>query len=134
MLVGIDPLLRGEILLHLDRMGHSDLVVIADAHFPAYRLATTVVDVDARVPAMMRAVRTVLVPDEVRPLTLMTSGSGLNEVQQEIVSAAGIGTGVVDEVSRFDFYELAASALLIIRAGDDRTFANAILRKGVTPA
>ena len=33
MLDGIHPLLSGELLMHLDAMGHSDSVVIADAHF-----------------------------------------------------------------------------------------------------
>ena len=40
MLTGIHPLLTGELLAHLDAMGHSDAVVLADAHFPADRLAT----------------------------------------------------------------------------------------------
>ena len=35
MLEGIHPLLTGALLHHLDDMGHSDAVVIADAHFPA---------------------------------------------------------------------------------------------------
>ena len=39
MLTGINPLLTGELLWHLDAMGHSDAVVIADAHFPAAALA-----------------------------------------------------------------------------------------------
>ena len=43
MLTGIDPVLSGELLLHLDAMGHSDTVVIADAHFPAARLGERVV-------------------------------------------------------------------------------------------
>ena len=40
MLKGIHPILSGELLAHLDAMGHSDAVVLADAHFPADRLAT----------------------------------------------------------------------------------------------
>ena len=44
MLEGINPLLTGELLLHLDRMGHSDAVVIADAHFPAWAIGARVVD------------------------------------------------------------------------------------------
>lgn len=40
MLNGIDPLLTGELLAALDAMGHGDCVVLADAHFPAARLAT----------------------------------------------------------------------------------------------
>ena len=35
MLTGIDPILTGALLAQLDAMGHSDAVVVADAHFPA---------------------------------------------------------------------------------------------------
>ena len=41
MLEGIHPLLSGELLHHLDDMGHSDAVVIADAHSPALDLRTS---------------------------------------------------------------------------------------------
>lgn len=44
MLSGIDPILRGTLLAHLDATGHSDAVVVADAHFPAARLGARVVD------------------------------------------------------------------------------------------
>ena len=37
MLTGLHPLLTGELLWRLDQMGHSDAVVISDAHFPARR-------------------------------------------------------------------------------------------------
>lgn len=40
VLTGIHPILTGELLAHLDAMGHSDAVVLADAHFPADRLAS----------------------------------------------------------------------------------------------
>ena len=34
MLRSIYPLLNGELLAHLDAVGHADAVVLADAHFP----------------------------------------------------------------------------------------------------
>ena len=40
MLTGIHPLLTGPLLAHLDAMGHSDAVVLADAHVPAERLGS----------------------------------------------------------------------------------------------
>ena len=43
-LKGIDPILTGPLLAHLDAMGHSDSVVIGDANFPAHRLATRLVE------------------------------------------------------------------------------------------
>ena len=60
MLDGIHPILTGELLLHLDAMGHSDAVVVADAHFPAHRLGTRVVDLPMlSTPDVLAAIRTV---------------------------------------------------------------------------
>ena len=39
MLQGINPLLTGELLKRLGEMGHSEAVVVVDAHFPAAGLA-----------------------------------------------------------------------------------------------
>ena len=61
MLEGIHPLLSGELLHHLDDMGHSDAVVIADAHFPAAAVATRLVNLPgATTPDVLRAIRTVV--------------------------------------------------------------------------
>jgi L-fucose mutarotase len=39
VLLGIDPLLTGELLTALDAMGHRDAIWIADAHLAAGRIA-----------------------------------------------------------------------------------------------
>jgi L-fucose mutarotase/ribose pyranase (RbsD/FucU family) len=39
VLTSIHPLLTGKLLAHLDATGHSDAVVLADAHFPAANVA-----------------------------------------------------------------------------------------------
>ena len=58
MLEGINPLLTGELLLHLDRMGHSDSVVVADAHFPAWALGERVIDLPGTTtPEVVAAIR-----------------------------------------------------------------------------
>ena len=44
MLQGLNPLLTGRTLLHLDAMGHSDAVAVVDAHFPAARVGRIVID------------------------------------------------------------------------------------------
>ena len=43
MLTGIHPILAGELLAALDRLGHGDELVVADANFPAHRLGAQVV-------------------------------------------------------------------------------------------
>ena len=42
MLSGIHPILVGDLLAALDRLGHGDELVVADANFPAHRLGATV--------------------------------------------------------------------------------------------
>lgn len=131
MLEGIDPLLTGELLLHLDRMGHSDSVVIADAHFPAWAIGERVVDVPGTTtPQVVAAIRTVLPLDDAPALDLMTSADGdVLDVQHELMTAAG--TQHPRFVDRFEYYEVAKSAYLVVRTGETRKYGNALLRKGV---
>ncbi|MGN7966194.1 RbsD/FucU family protein [Microbacterium sp. 22179] len=133
MLEGIHPLLTGELLLHLDRMGHSDAVVIADAHFPAWGLGARVVDLPGTTtPEVVAAIRTVLPLDDAPGLDLMTSADGeVLEVQRELMVAAGTERETTRFVERFAYYEVAASAYLMVRTGETRKYGNALLRKGV---
>ncbi len=133
MLKGIDPVLNGEILLHLDRMGHSDLVAIVDAHFPAHRIGKCAVDVAVSSPRATEAICSVLELDDVDPFVMMDTGTGWNAVQSELVAASGLPEGDVSAIDRFVFYELAERASLIVRTTETRVYGNALLRKGVTP-
>jgi L-fucose mutarotase len=133
MLTGIHPILTGELLAHLDAMGHSDAVVLADAHFPADRLAhRLLVFPGLSTPDVLKAVRTVIPLDDAPGLDLMTSADGTRlPVQEELIAAAGAGEDDVRFVDRHGFYDVAAEAFLIVRTGETRTYGNAILRKGV---
>ena len=136
MLTGISPLLSGPLLAHLDAMGHSDAVVLVDAHFPAARLATRLVDLPGiSTPDVLAAVRSVLPLDDSPALDLMSAAHGGRlPVQDELIAAAGAGPQDVRLLSRHDFYDQAAQAYLVVRTGEVRTYGNAILRKGiVTP-
>ena len=136
MLTGINPILSGELLAHLDSMGHSDAVVVADAHFPAQRLAARlVVCPGLSTPDVLAAIRTVIPLDDAPVLDLMTSADGARlEVQDELIDASGATEDAVRFVERHSFYDLAAEAFLIVRTGETRKYANAILRKGVVAA
>ena len=133
MLEGINPLLTGELLLHLDRMGHSDAVVIADAHFPAWALGERVIDLPGTTtPEVLAAIRTVIPLDDAPGLDLMESADGeVLDVQQELMRAAGTTVESTRFVERFAYYELAAPAYLMVRTGETRKYGNALLRKGV---
>jgi L-fucose mutarotase len=133
VLTGIHPLLSGALLAHLDAMGHSDAVVLADAHFPAERLAHRLLTLPGlTTPELLGAVRTVLPLDDAPALDLMASAEGARlPVQDELVIAAGAPQDAVRFIDRHAFYEVAATAYLIVRTGETRTYGNAILRKGV---
>jgi L-fucose mutarotase len=133
MLSGIDPILTGTLLAHLDAMGHSDAVVVADAHFPAARLGARVVDTPGLdSPQVLAAVRSVLPLDDAPALDLMRSADGATlTVQHELIAAARAGDGDVRFVERHAFYDLAAEAFLVIRTGETRKYGNALLRKGL---
>jgi L-fucose mutarotase len=131
VLSGIHPLLTGPLLAHLDAMGHSDAVVLADAHFPAHRLGSRVLDLPGvATPDLMAAIRTVVPLDDAPAVDLMATPDGERlPVQEELIAASG--TGDVRFLDRHGFYDAAAPAYLIVRTGEIRVYGNAILRKGV---
>lgn len=133
MLQGIHPLLSGDLLAALDAMGHSDALCLADAHFPADRVAERLLVMPGvGTPELLRAVRTVLPLDDAPALDLMASADGRRLlVQQELAAAAGVAEDGVRFLDRHAFYDAAESAYLVVRTGETRTYGNAIVRKGV---
>ena len=132
MLAGIHPLLSGPLLAHLDALGHSDAVVVADAHFPAARLTDRVVELPGTTaPHVLAALRTVIPLDDDPALDLMRSADGeVLPVQAELVAVAG-AQDTHRYLERFAFYDVAAAAQVIVRTGETRVYGNAVLRKGV---
>jgi L-fucose mutarotase len=133
MLEGIHPLLTGELLWHLDAMGHSDSVVVADAHFPAAAVAQRLVTLPGTTtPEVLAAIRTVIPLDDAPSLDLMASADGdVLPVQEELMAAAGVKEGSTRFVDRFAYYEGARTAFVVVRTGETRKYGNALLRKGL---
>lgn len=133
MLEGIDPLLTGELLWHLDAMGHSDAVVVADAHFPAAAVARRLVNLPGTTtPEVLAAIRTVVPLDDVPAIDLMASAEGtVLVVQHQLMAAAGVDESGTRFVERFAYYEAAREAFLVIRTGETRKYGNVLLRKGL---
>ncbi|RPF26245.1 RbsD/FucU family protein [Georgenia muralis] len=131
MLTGINPLLTGAMLKPLDEMGHSDLVAVVDANFPAHRFAAECVEVPGvDVVTMTRAIREVFPIDADNPPVLMDSGAAaLTPVQEELLDAAGSQDRVL--VDRWSYYDLVERARLIISTGELRLWANVVLAKGL---
>src|SRR5699024_7358704 len=129
----------GSILKALDELGHGDTLVIADANFPAHTVGVAaqapVIDVPGHPsPQVTSAVRTLLPIDtyEGPAVALMETEPGVSvKVQQQLIEAAEVSTERVEYLERFDFYEVAKQAALVIRTGERRPYGNIILGKGV---
>ena len=131
--MSVHPLLTGSLLAHMDAMGHSDAVVLADAHFPADRLAHRLLTFPGlSTPDVLAAVRTVIPLDDQPSLDLMSSADGTRlPVQEALIAAAEATEEDVRFLDRHAFYAVAAEAYVIVRTGETRTYGNVILRKGV---
>lgn len=138
MLKGIDKLLTGELLKALCDMGHGDELVIADANFPAETVAKRLI----RVPGVdgVRVAEAVLSvfpldtyvdkPACVMDLTESDKAKGMPVpvIWGEYAHLTGAELGLIE---RFDFYERAKNAYLVIQTGEERQYGNLLLTKGV---
>lgn len=133
MLQGIHPLLTGTLLECLDSMGHSDSIAVVDAHFPASRLSTRVIDIPGTLASdVIEAIRTVLPLDEPHGMDLMSPLEGpIRQVHNDIVTAAASPTSSVGFLERYAFYTAAADSIAIVRTGETRSYGNALLYKGL---
>jgi len=138
VLTGIHPILAGELLAALDRLGHGDELVVADANFPAHRLGAEVVETPGLPsPEVVEAIRTVVPLDGYEGASVLLMAAEGDErlaVQHELVEAASAPADRVAELERFAFYERAAAARLVVRTGELRPYGNLVLRKGVVNA
>jgi len=138
VLTSIHPILAGELLAALDRLGHGDELVVADANFPAHRLGAEVVETPGLPsPEVVEAIRTVVPLDGYEGASVLLMAAEGDErlaVQQDLVEAASAPADRVAELERFAFYERAAAARLVVRTGELRPYGNLVLRKGVVNA
>lgn len=140
MLRGIHPLLSGELLAALDRLGHGDELIIADRNFPAYSVGCPVIRIAESDSAVLAAVIVGVVPldDFVEePLRCMVADSGpvaLTARQREVATAASRVEGReirLGTVPRTEFYRVARAAALVIQTLESEPYCDFILTKGV---
>jgi len=137
MLLGIHPLLHGELLRALDEMGHGDVLAIVDANFPAARTGARV----TRLPGSaiidaLDAILTVFPRDPSTPIELMTGPTGETEVHTSLIAGVAMADArrhhsppSIMWHDRFGFYDAAARAALLVQTGETRHFANIALVK-----
>jgi len=142
MLVGISPLISPDLLSTLYRMGHGDEIVMADAHFPGESINPNVIRADGlRILSLMDAILPLFALDKSvdYPLIMMapTPGDKIDiQVEKSYIQSARNfwpETPEIQKFERFAFYSRAKKAFAVVMTGDTTTYANIILRKGVTP-
>jgi L-fucose mutarotase len=143
MLIGMDPLLTPELLMHLCAMGHGEWVAVVDANFTADLLAQGRPVVRLPGHSLERVSRAVL---SVFPLALdvdppaaymhvsHSAPTHRTDAQQAVVRLVEHAMGkpwAVQAVERFAFYERVKDASLIVQSGEGTAYGNALFCKGV---
>jgi L-fucose mutarotase len=141
MLKGIDPALGPDLLAILRAMGHGDEIVIADSNFPATSHARRLVRADGMsATRLAKAIAAIMPIDEFVPnaaFRMAVTGKP-DEVPPIITEFAAILShagykGAIEAIERFAFYERAKQAYAIVATGEQRIWANLILKKGIVP-
>lgn len=141
MLKGIPKIISPSLLKTLCEAGHGDEIVIADGNFPAETFGKRVVRADGiSGTAMLEAVMSLVPLDTysdpnfmLMQLTESDKGKINLTIRDEYKNIAdrhdkNVRVGFID---RFDFYERAKSAYVVIATGEEAVYANIILKKGV---
>ncbi|MCR5537481.1 MAG: fucose isomerase [Succinivibrio sp.] len=144
MLKNIPELITPDFLYALDAMGHGDCLVLADANFPAYRIARHATLVHLPCLSALQVLEAVLTllpvdaahanPGYVMAVSAADKAQGLKtpiwqDFEQRLKAATG-RQEPLGELERFDFYDKAAQAELIVQTGERALYGNLMLYKG----
>ena len=142
MLIGISPLISPDLLAVLDRMGHGDEIVLADAHFPGDTFGKRVMRADGlKIPDLLDAILPLFILDTyvASPLIMMNAVSGdqldpaVEASYRQAVDKHWPKTPLIQRIDRFEFYDRAKQAFAVLMTGETAKYGNIILKKGVTP-
>lgn len=141
MLIGISPLISPELLSILYRMGHGDEIVLADAHFPGEGIHPRVIRADGlEIAPLLHAILPLFALDKTDSPLIMMMPSQADILDKSVelaywhaVTKHWPHISPIVKIDRFAFYERARKAFAVVMTGETRTYANIILKKGVTP-
>lgn len=148
MLKNVPKLLTGDVLKVLCDMGHDDVLIIADANFPAESIAKhtsygklirlpgkSSVEIYEAVSDLFPAdfgytefpvcVMALTDSDKVRGMPEPEIWNEFREIMRREEPFAVLG-----EIERFEFYERAKKAYAVIQSGEERQYGNLLLVKG----
>lgn len=139
MLKNIPEILTPDLLKILDEMGHGDEIVLADCNFPAASHTNKLITyrgvgilpilegilqlfpLDTYVPTPAKVMQPVS-PDEGIPEIWNDFRASINKYHPEFEE--------LEQIERFDFYDHARKAYVIVSTAEKTGYANLILKKG----
>lgn len=143
MLKKIPSILPPELVKTMMEMGHGDEILLADGNFPCNEFGRKVIRMDGHnIPEVLEAILKYLPLDPYvdQPVALMEVVPGDNvktpiwdeykNIIKKSEEANRIGNGFA-HVERFEYYERAKNAFVIIATSEPALYANIILKKGV---
>ena len=142
MLKGIHPAIGPELLKVLAEMGHGDEIVLADAHFPGHSFNDRVLRADGvEITTLLDGILPLFELDSYDdPLIMMQAVEGdsldpnvESSYRAEIEKHAPDAPEVI-RIGRFEFYDRAEKAAVVVMTGETAKYGNIILKKGVTPS
>ena len=142
MLKGIHPAIGPELLKVLAEMGHGDEIILADAHFPGHSFNDQVLRADGvKITTLLDGILPLFELDSYDdPLIMMQAVEGdsldpnvESSYRAEIEKHAPDAPEVI-RIGRFEFYDRAEKAAVVVMTGETAKYANIILKKGVTPS
>ncbi len=138
MLKNVPKIVSPQLLKILCEMGHGDEIVIADGNFPSETNGKRVVRADGLGGVEMLSAILELIPldtyaTENFMLMQTTQGDPTPEIWAEYIDVANSKDDNVrlKKLERFEFYDRAKNAYAVIATGEERIYANIILKKGV---
>ena len=142
MLKGIHPAIGPELLKVLAEMGHGDEIILADAHFPGHSFNDQVLRTDGvKITTLLDGILPLFELDSYDdPLIMMQAVEGdLLDPKVESSYRAEIEKHAPDapevlRIGRFEFYDRAEKAAVVVMTGETAKYGNIILKKGVTPS
>lgn len=141
MLKGIHPAIGPELLKVLAEMGHGDEIVLADSHFPGHSFNDQVLRTDGvKITTLLDGILPLFELDSYDdPLIMMQAVEGdsldpyvESSYRAEIEKHAPDAPEVI-RIGRFEFYDRAEKAAVVVMTGETAKYGNIILKKGVTP-
>lgn len=140
MLKNIPAILPPELLKLMSEMGHGDELVLTDANFPAASHAERIVRCDGMGTVQLLEAILQLLPLDTyveRPAAVMQVVKGdpvipiIWEEYRRLIEEYEDMRDALEYEDRFDFYDRATKAYVIVATGERAQYANLILKKGV---